>query len=84
VCLPVLREDLDERRVRLVAIRLETGLDHAPSAKWHDRALERRLGLQTDDDLAILVDVPRTVREDAGWHLRDVDHAFLALLRQER
>ena len=52
VRLAVLGEDLADALVRLVAVGLEARRDHAPAAERHDRALERRVGLQADDELA--------------------------------
>src|SRR4029453_11607995 len=84
VRLAVLGEDLPETRVRGVAVRPEARFDDAPASERHDRALERRIGLEADDDLVFLVDVTRTVREDAGRRLRHVEHALFALLREQR
>ncbi len=84
VRLAVLGEDLAEGRVRLVAVGLETRRDDAPAAERHDRPLERRVGLQADDDLAVLVDVAGLVREDAGGNLRHVEDALLAFLGEQR
>ena len=78
VGLAVLGEDLADPLVRLVAVGLEARRDHAPAAERHDRALERRVGLQADDDLVGLVDVARRVGEDARRDLRDVEDALLA------
>ena len=44
-------------RVGLVAVGLEAVGDHLEAAVGHDRALQRRIGLQADDDLVFLVDV---------------------------
>jgi hypothetical protein len=41
-------------RIRLDAVVLQARLDHAPAAERHDRALQRRIGLQADDDSASL------------------------------
>src|SRR4029453_2462570 len=58
--------------------------DHAPAAEGHDRALERRVRLQADDNLTLLVDVARAVRKNARRHLRYVQNALLAFLREQR
>ena len=59
VRLAILGEGLDDVRVGLVAVGLERGGDHPEAAVRHDRALERRLGLQPDDDFVVAVDVAR-------------------------
>ena len=84
VGLAVLGEDLAQQRIGLVAVGFEAVRHHAPAAERHDRPLERRLGLQPDDQLVRLVDVARRVRQDAGGHLRDVEDALLALLGEQR
>src|SRR6185436_4686504 len=66
-----------------VAIRLESGRHHPPAAVGHDRALERRLGLQPDDDFVFLVDVAWRVSRNRTGNLRHVEHALLALLDEE-
>ncbi len=83
VGLPVLRERLYDVGLGLVAVGLERAQDHPEAAVRHDRALERGLGLETDDDLVRTVDVPRTVRRDRAWNLGDVEHALLPLLEEE-
>ena len=70
-------------RIRLVAVCLERAEDHPQPAVGHDGALERRFGLEADDDLVVAVDVPRRVRRDRTWYLRDVEHAFLALFDEQ-
>ncbi len=82
--LAILGEDLADALVRLVAIGLEARRHHPPAAERHDRPLQRRVGLQADDDLVLLVDVARRVRQDARGNLRDVEDALLALLREQR
>ena len=84
VRLAVLGEDLADGRVGLVAVGFEARRDHAPAAERHDRALEWRVGLQADDDLALLVDVAGVVRDDAGRNLRHVEDALLAFLGEQR
>ena len=83
VRLAVLGKDFAKALVRLVAVGFETRRDHAPTAKRHDRALERRVGLQADDDLVILVDVAGPVRENAGRDLRYIEDPFLAFLGKQ-
>jgi hypothetical protein len=85
VGLAVLREDPLQLGVDRVAVGLEAVLDHPPAAVGHDRPLERRVGLQADDELLLAVDVARGVRGDrrrgAGVHVVD---ALLPLLREHR
>ena len=83
VGLPVLREGLLHDGVDLEAVGLEPGLDHAEAAVREDRALERRVRLQPDDQLVLAVDVAGIMREDAAGHLRHVEHAALALHFEE-
>src|SRR5262245_58485056 len=84
VRLAVLGEDLAYGRVWLVAIRCEARRDHTPTAERHDRPLEWCVGLQADDDLALLVDVAGRVRKYAGRNLRHVEYALLTLLDEQR
>ena len=79
VGLAVLREGLMDRRIGLEARGLEAGLDHAQAAGGKDRAAERTVGLQADDDLVVPVDPARRVGEQGGRRRRiDVQHALLA------
>ena len=83
VRLAVLGECLDDVRIGLVAVRLERVGDHPEAAVRHDRALQRRVGLQTDDDLVLAVDVAGRVGGDGAGNLRDVEHALLPLLDEQ-
>ena len=83
VRLAVLGERLDDVRIGLVAVGLQRGRDHAEAAVRHDGALERRVGLEADDDLVVAVDVARRVGGDRTRNLRDVEHALLALLDEQ-
>ena len=83
VRLAILREGLDDVRVGLVAVRLQRGGDHPEAAVGHDRALERRVGLQPDDDFVLAVDVARRMGGDGAWNLGDVEHALAALLDEQ-
>src|SRR5215470_16555631 len=84
VRLSIFSEDLGDFRIGLDAVSFQTRLNNAPAAEGHDRALQRRIGLQAHDDLVIAVDVAGFVRENSGWRLRNGEHAFLALLFEER
>ncbi len=85
VRLAVLGEDLLEVLVDRVAVRLQRALDHAPATVRHDRALERGIGLQPDDQLGLAVDVARAVRGDGGRRVRvDVVDTLLPLGREHR
>ena len=65
-------EDLLEVGIDRVAVGGQRVLDHPPAAVRHDRPLQRRVGLQTDDDLVGRVDVAGSVRGDGapGWWRR--------------
>ena len=81
VRLAVFRERLVHLRIGLEAGGLQARLDHAQAAIREDRALERLVGLQADDDLVVAVDVAGLVREQRRWRLRiDGEHALLPLL----
>jgi hypothetical protein len=67
--LAILRERLDDVRVGLVAMRLEGVGDHPETAVRHDRPLQRCLGLQSDDDLVLTVDVARGVGGNGAGNL---------------
>jgi len=84
VRLPVLGERLHHVRIRRVAVRLQRAEHHAQPAVRHDRALQRRIGLEPDDHFAIAVDVAGPVRGDRAGNLRDVEHALLAFLDEQR
>ena len=72
------------RNVGLEAGLADRGLDHAPPAVGHHRALERGVGLQADDDVVVGADVSGGegvhVAGDVGL---DVVDAALALDAQE-
>ncbi len=84
VGLAVLGADLGHGRVRLEPVGLEPAFDHPQAAVRHDRALERRIGLQTDDQLVVAVDVAGVMRGDRGGAVGgDVEHAFCAFELQK-
>ena len=64
VRLAVPGEDLRNGRVQGVAVGGEALLDHPQAAVGHDRAAQRRVGLQPDDQLVLLVDVTGSVARD--------------------
>ena len=78
-------EDLREVGIDRVAVGGQRVLDHPPAAVRHDRPLQRRIGLQTDDDLVGGVDVAGSVRGDGGRGAGvDVVDALLPLGREHR
>ena len=83
VRLPVLREGLDDVRVGVVAVGAKRGLDQAEAAVRHDGALQRRVGLEADDDLAIAIDVAGRMGRDRAGDRRHVEHALAALVDEE-
>ena len=83
VSLAVFGEALDDVGVGLVAIGLERVDDHPEAAIRHDGALERRLGLKTDDDFVLLVDIARIMRGDRTWNLRDVENSLFSFFQKE-
>lgn len=85
VRLAVLGENLLDQRVQGVAVRLGSLLDQANTAKWLDGALERRIGLETKDELGdVLVDDARLVGKDHGRGLGvAIKHALLDLLLEQ-
>ncbi len=83
VRLPVLGERLHHVRIRRVAVRFQRAEHHAQPAVRHDRALERRIGLEPHDDFAIAVDVARPMCGDRTRDLRDVEHALLAFFDEQ-
>ena len=66
VRLAVPGEDLADGRVEAVPVRAQPVLHHAQAAVGHDRAAQRRVGLQPDDQLVLPVDVAGRVRGDRG------------------
>ncbi len=83
VGLAVLREDLLQFRGDRVAVRLQGAGDHPPAAVGHDRALERGVGLEADDQFPVTVDVAGGVRGDRRRDVvGDVEDALTALLRE--
>ena len=83
VRLAVLREGLVHLGRHRVAVHRQRGLDHTQAAVGHDRPLQRRVGLQTHDELAVLVDVPGVVGRDGRGNQGDVQDALLALLGEQ-
>ncbi len=83
VGLAVLGEDLCDIRVRLHAVAFQARRHHPPPAVRHDRPLQRSIGLQTDDDLGLPVDVPGLVGEDARGNLAHPEDSLLALLGEQ-
>ena len=58
---------------------------HAQAAIRHDGAAERRVGLQTDDDLVVAIDVTGRVRGQRGWRFDiDVQNSFSDFLFEVR
>ena len=77
---PVFGESLMDLRICWEAGRLQTRFDHAQAAVREDRALERLVGLQADDDFIVAVNVAGLVGEQCRWIFRiDCKHAFLPL-----
>ena len=83
VRLSVLGKCFDHVWIGFVSVGLQGIHNHAKSAVRHDGPLERRLGLKTDDDFILAIDVARAMRGDGTWNLGDVEHAFLALFHKE-
>ena len=85
VGLAVVRVDVHDLRVDLVAVLLARGHGHADAAVDHEGALERLLGLKAHDLLERLVDVAGGVGDDrgdeVGVHVEDA--AGIALLLEE-
>ena len=59
-------KDMFDRRIHLSAVGFEFGVDETDPAERHDRALERGVGLQTDDLFEILIDITSIVGGDRG------------------
>src|SRR5215204_6340271 len=83
VGLAIFREDLDDLRIGLEAERLQTVGDHLEATVRHDRALQRRIRLQPDYNLVLLVDVTRIMGGNRTRYLRDVEDPLLALLDEQ-
>ena len=85
VGLAVVRVNVHDLRVDLVAVLLAGGNGHANAAVDHEGALERLLGLQAHDLLERLVNVARGVGDDRGdevsVHVEDA--VVFALLLEE-
>src|SRR5262245_54633321 len=65
VGLAILGEDLSDFGIGLDAVSFQTPFNHAPTAEGHDRALEWRISLQSDNDLGVAVDVTGFVRQNS-------------------
>ncbi len=65
VGLAVLGEDVLQVFINGVAVSLERLDDHTPTTVGHDGTLEGGVGLQTNDEFVVLVDVARCVGSDA-------------------
>ena len=57
-------ENLPDRRIQGVSVSGEALLHHPQAAVGHDRAAQRRVGLQPDDELVLPVDVAGRVAGD--------------------
>ena len=80
VGLAVLGEDLLHLGVVFLAGLVDGGLDHAPAAVGHHCALERSVGLETDDHVVVLADVTGLEGVDVGRGVGvNVEDAHLAL-----
>ena len=68
----------------LVAVRVARLLAHSYAGKGIDRPLERRVRLQADDDIEVLVDIAGSVSQD-GRHVFgvDVEHALFRLFDKQ-
>ena len=85
VGLAIFGEGLVDLRIGLDSGSFQARLDHAQAAVREDRALERLVGLQPDDDLVVTIDVARLVRQQGRWRFCiDCEHAFLALFLEIR
>ena len=82
VGLAVPGEDLPDRRVQRVSISGQALLHHPQAAVGHDRAAQRRVGLQPDDQLLLPVDVAgrmaRDRRRDARIDVVDPTRPLIA------
>ena len=85
VGLAVPGEDLPDGRVQGVAVGGEARLHHPQAAVGHDRAAQRRVGLQPDDQLVLPVDVAGGVAGDRGGGVSvDVVDAARPLVGEHR
>ena len=73
------------RRIGIEAGRLQTGLNHAKAAEREDCPLERLVGLKTDDDFVVAIDIAGLMRQQRRGSFRiNREHALLSLLREIR
>ena len=70
VGLVIIRKDLVELGIGRIAVGLAGLFGHVDTAERHESALERLIGLETDDDLKVLVEVTRIVGGDGGDDIR--------------
>ena len=80
----ILAECFHHGRIGLVAVSLQCIQDQPEPPIRHDGALQRRVGLKTDNDFILAIDVTGAVRGNGTGHLRNVEHPFAALFRKER
>ena len=82
---PIFREGLVHRRIGFEARGLQAGLDHAQAAEREDRPLERLVGLKTDNDLVLAIDIAGLVRQQRrGSRCIDRQHSLLPFVREIR
>ena len=82
---PVLGKRFVHLRIGGETRRLQTRFDHAQPTKGKDRALERRISLQTDDHLIVSIDVTSLVcKQCRGVFRVDREDTFLSLLLKIR
>src|SRR5262245_3666497 len=70
-------------RLGLVPVSLERVKDQTETAVRHDGAFERRISLQTDNQLVITIYISGSMSSDRAGNLRDVEHALATLFDHE-
>ena len=81
----ILRERVVDLRVGIETRGFQAGLDHPQPAERKDGALEGLIGLQSDDDLVLPVDITGLVRQHGRRCLGvDGENAFLSLVLEVR
>ena len=81
--LAILGKCLDHMRIGFVTVRLESIRHHAEAAIRHYGPLQGRVGLKTDDDFILSIDVARIMCRDGTWNLGNIEHPFLSLFHKE-
>src|SRR5262249_29283343 len=79
----VLRKNFDHLRIRFVSVRLERSYYHAQPTIRHDCPFEWGIGLESNDDFILAIDIPWLVSRDGAGNLGDIEDSSFSLFYKE-